>query len=81
MGERGNGPPKEPLHIRLFEGAFGMMFADAIAFIWYHAGLNWWHKNSKISVFSLIFLVPIIIGIFHFIDVNFLSDDDSKKDE
>lgn len=74
MGDRkGADEHKDPVHVIYFEKAFGMMFADVIAFIWFHTGLNFWTKNSKITVFIAIFLVPCFIALIHLLEVCFFS--------
>jgi len=43
------------------------MFANFIGWFFYVIGLDFWTKNSKITVFISLILVPIAIGIYHLI--------------
>ena len=52
-----------------------MFFARPIGFIHFHAGVDFWTKKSKIASFSILFLVPIAIAIYHAVMVNLGSDD------
>ena len=55
---------KEPWMI---DEAFAYVFGDVIGFIFYWVGCDFWSKQAKITTFITVFLIPIGIGIYHFI--------------
>lgn len=52
----------------LIDRAFAWCFADMIGFTFWQLGLDFWKKQSKVTMFCLVVLAPILIILFHALD-------------
>lgn len=61
---------------------FAYVFADLIGFMFFHFGYDWWRKQSKITAFIALVLVPTAIITYHAVVVFFFQkpEEDEEKE-
>lgn len=66
--------PQDHLYIRVFDTIFSDYLVEVIRMTFWCVGCDWWHKNSKIAAFILLFFIPLGIALYQFVKVCIIKE-------